>query len=205
MTNLISNLRSLNVLVLHPRDSDADDLVQQLNRIGCNVEALWPWPENLPQAVDVVFVEVREVIPQGLSKLFSAKPEQRPTLIGLIGYENPSVLVELLDLGVQTVIPKPLRAFGVLSSLMMARSAWQERLDALRNEEKLRQKLEHIHIITEAKFILMRHHRINEKEAYKVIRSHAMTRRSSTIEIANAIINADGLLSNLAIGSKEDG
>lgn len=204
MTNLISNLRSLNVLVLHPRDSDADDLVQQLNRIGCNVEALWPWPENLPPGVDVVFVEVREVIPAGLSKLFSVRPEHRPTLIGLIGYENPSVLVELLELGVQTVIPKPLRAFGVLSTLIMARSSWQERLDALRNEEKLRQKLEHINIITEAKFILMRHHRINEKEAYKVIRSHAMTRRSSTIEIANAIINADGLLSNLATGPREE-
>lgn len=204
MNNLISNLRSLNVLVLHPRDSDADDLVQQLNRIGCSVELVWPLPEVLPAAVDVVFTEVKEAIPPGLSKLFSVRPEQRPTLIGLIGYENPSVLGGLLELGVQAVITKPFRAFGVLSALMMARHAWLERLEALRNEEKLRTKLEHINIITEAKFIVMRHHGINEKEAYKVIRSHAMSRRCSTIEIANAIINADGLLSKLVIASKED-
>ncbi len=202
MTNLISNLRSLNVLVLHPRDSDSDDLVQQLNRIGCSVEALWPLPETLPPAVDVVFVEVKEAIPPGLSKLFPARPEQRPTLIGLIGYENPSVLGGLLELGVQTVITKPFRAFGVLSSLMMARHAWLERLEALRNEEKLRTKLEHVHIITEAKFIVMRHHKVNEKDAYQVIRSHAMSRRCSTIEIANAIINADGLLSKLVTEPK---
>lgn len=204
MSNLISNLRSLNVLVLHPRDSDADDLVQQLNRIGCPVEAIWPLPDSLPPAVDVVFAEVKEAIPPGLSKLFSPRPDQRPTLIGLIGYENPSVLGGLLDLGVQTVITKPFRAFGVLSALMMARHAWLERLEALRNEEKLRTKLEHINIITEAKFIVMRHHKINEKEAYKVIRSHAMSRRCSTIEIANAIINADGLLSKLVVDPKDD-
>ena len=204
MTNLISNLRNLNTLVLHPRDQDSDDLVQQLNRIGCNVETLWPLPETLPGAVDVVFVEVKESIPPSLNKLFSLRPEQRPTMIGLIGYENPSVLGGLLGLGVQAVITKPFRAFGVMSVLMMARHAWMERLEAIRNEEKLKTKLENINIITEAKFIVMRHHKINEKEAYKVIRSHAMSRRSSTIEIANAIINADGLLSKLVIDSNDD-
>lgn len=203
MPDIISNLRSLNVLVLHPRDSDADDLIQQLNRIGCNVEALWPLPESLPSTVDIVFVEVKESIPPALAKLFSHRPDQRPTLIGLIGYENPSVLGCILELGVQALISKPLRAFGVLSSMMMARHAWQERIEAAQNEEKLRQKLEHVHIITEAKFILMRHHGINEKDAYRVIRSHAMSRRSSTIEIANAIINADGLLSKLVVEKKD--
>lgn len=58
----------------------------------------------------------------------------------------------------------------------MARSAWQERLDALRKEEKL----ERSNIITGAKLILMRRHRIN------------------------AIINADGLRSNLATGPWDD-
>lgn len=45
----------------------------------------------------------------------------------------------------------------------------------------------------------MRHHGINESEAYKVIRTHAMSRRTSTMDIANAIINADGLLNNFQL------
>ncbi len=196
---MIADLRNLNVLVLHPRDSDCDDLIQQIIRIGCNVESLWPLPESLPGNVDVVFVEIREAISPALGKLLSQRPDKRPTVIGIIGYENPSVLQGILDIEVQTVISKPLRAFGVLSCILMARRIWLAQLESHKTEEKLKQKLEHIQMITEAKFILMRHHNINEKEAYKIIRSHAMSRRTSTIEIANAIINADGLLSNLNV------
>ncbi|MFP1644308.1 ANTAR domain-containing response regulator [Pontitalea aquivivens] len=199
MTDLITSLRSLSVLVLHPRDSDADDLIQQLNRIGCSVETIWPPPETLPASVDVVFVEIKEAISPVLTRLLSPRPDQRPTLIGVIAYENPSVLAGILELDVQAVISKPLRAFGVMSSILMARRVWERQREALRAEEKLRQKLEQVQIITEAKFILMRHHGIDENEAYKIIRSHAMARRSSTVDIANAIINADGLLSTLKV------
>lgn len=199
MNNLIGDLRSLNVLILHSRDADCDDLIQQILRIGCNVEAIWPIPDSLPANVDVVFVEIRESVSPSLSKLLSQRPEKRPTVIGIIGYENPSVLEGILELDVQMVLSKPLRAFGVLSCILMARRNWLSRLEALRTEEKLKQRLEHIQRITEAKFILMRHHGINEKDAYKAIRSQAMSRRTSTLEIANAIINADGLLSNLTV------
>ncbi len=197
MTDLIRSLRALNVLVLHPRDSDADDLIQQLNRIGCNVETIWPLPEALPSSVDLVFVEIKETLTPALPRLFVVRPELRPALIGIIAYENPSVLGGILEMGVHAVISKPLRAFGVMSSMLMARRVWEQQLNSLRSEEKLKQKLEQIQTITEAKFILMRHHDIGEDEAYKIIRSQAMARRCSTGEIAAAIINADGLLSNL--------
>ena len=199
MTDLISSLRNLNVLVLHPRDADADDLIQQINRIGCNVEHLWPPPDVQLPLVDVIFVEIKESVSPALAKILAGRAEQKPTLVGIIAYENPSVLAGILDLDVHAVLSKPLRAFGVLSNLLMARRTWKMQQEAHKTEEKLRQKLEQIQTITEAKFILMRHHGIDEQEAYKVIRSHAMTRRSSTVEIATAIINADGLLNNLKV------
>lgn len=202
MLSLISSLRSLNVLVLHPRNVDADDLIQQLNRIGCSVESLWPLPDTLPEATDVAFVEVKEAVPPSLHKLFSMRSEHRPALIGLVSYENPSVLSGLLELGVQAVVSKPLRASGVLSSLVVARHAWLQRIEFLKAEEKLRLKLEQVNIITQAKFILMRHHGIDEDEAYKTIRSHAMARRTSTVDIANAIINADDVLNKLTSTKK---
>lgn len=199
MTDLINDLRNLNVLVLHPRDADADDLIQQVNRIGCSVDALWPLPENLPAGVDLVFVEVKESVSPELTRLLSNNVLTRPTVIGIIGYENPSVLQGMLDLSVQTVLSKPLRAFGVMGSMLMARRIWHEKREDLRNVEKIKLKLEDVQAITEAKFILMRHHGINDKDAYNVIRSHAMSRRTSTRDIANSIINADGLLNNFQI------
>lgn len=202
--SMIGDLRNLNVLVLHPRDSDCDDLIQQIMRIGCNVDSAWPLPRHLPANVDVVFAEIRESISPALGKLLSQRSDKRPTVIGIISYENPSVLQGMLDLEVQTVISKPLRAFGVLSSILMARRVWLDQQKAVKNEEKLKQKLENIQIITEAKFILMRHHGINEEDAHKVIRSHAMSRRTSTFEIASAIINADGLISELNVRTKTE-
>lgn len=202
MLNLISSLRSLNVLVLHPRNVDSDDLIQQINRIGCSVESLWPLPDTLPEGTDVAFVEVQESVPPSLRKLFSMRPELRPVLIGLVSYENPSVLKGLLELGVQSVISKPLRASGVLSSLLVARHAWLQRIESMKAEEKLRLKIDHVNTITQAKFILMRHHSIDENESYKIIRSHAMARRTSTLEIANAIINADDVLNNITSNKK---
>lgn len=199
MTDLINDLRNLNVLVLHPRDADADDLIQQVNRIGCSVDALWPLPENLPAGVDLVFVEVKESVSPELTRLLSNNVLTRPTVIGIIGYENPSVLQGMLDLSVQTVLSKPLRAFGVMGSMLMARRIWHEKREDLRNVEKIKLKLEDVQAITEAKFILMRHHGINDKDAYNVIRSHAMSRRTSTRDIAHSIINADGLLNNFQI------
>ncbi|TQM90091.1 AmiR/NasT family two-component response regulator [Roseinatronobacter monicus] len=196
---MIAEVRTLNVLVLHPRDSDCDDLMQQVVRIGCKVETLWPVPESLPTNVDVVFIEIREAISPALARLFLQRLERRPTVIGIIGYENPSVMQCMLNLDVHAVISKPLRAFGVLSCILLARRVWQTQIDSFKTEEKLKLKLENIQKITEAKFILMRLHTINDQDAYKIIRSHAMSRRTSTIEIANAIINADGLLSNLNV------
>lgn len=198
MTDLIRTLRSLNVRVLHPRDSDADDLIQQINRIGCNVETIWPAPDTLPPSVDVVFVEIKESISPALTRLLSPRPDL-PTVIGLIAYENPSVLAGILELEFQAVISKPLRAFGVMSTIVMARRVWERQRESTKSEEKMRLKLEQVQTITEAKFILMRHHNISEQDAYKVIRSQAMARRLSTAEIALAIINADGLLNNLKI------
>lgn len=198
MTDLIRTLRSLNVRVLHPRDSDADDLTQQINRIGCSVETIWPAPDTLPPSVDVVFAEIKESISPALTRLLSPRPDL-PTVIGLIAYENPSVLAGILELELQAVISKPLRAFGVMSTIVMARRVWERQRESSKSEEKMRLKLEQVQTITEAKFILMRHHNISEQDAYKVIRSQAMARRLSTAEIALAIINADGLLNNLKI------
>ncbi|MCC5859616.1 MAG: ANTAR domain-containing protein [Ectothiorhodospiraceae bacterium] len=197
-SNIIKDLRALRVLVLHPRDAHAQELLQQVTRIGCRAEALWPLPDRLPEAADVVFVEVNETRQQALQRLFDDSAMSRPTLIGIAGYENPSVLQGLLDLRVDAVVTKPLRAYGVLSSIVMARRIWHEFRSVEKKIDKLKSKIDNIQKITQAKFILMRLHRIGEEEAYRRIRSQAMSKRTTTADIAQAIINADGILGNIS-------
>jgi AmiR/NasT family two-component response regulator len=55
----LRDLRSLKVAVFHPDDADGMQLTQQLQRIGCQVQAFWPPMPVLPPGLDVVFLAVR--------------------------------------------------------------------------------------------------------------------------------------------------
>ena len=200
-SNIIKTIRNLRVLVIHPRDSDAEQLIQQVRRIGCQTEALWPVPVDVPEHADVIFVEITENPGKQLLKLTNKTNRERPTLIGLVSYENPSVLESMLDMNVDAVLSKPLRPSGVLSSMVLARRIWQDFHRSDRELRKLKDKVKNIQTLSQAKFILMRLHRISEDEAYDIIRSQAMTKRTTTVEIALAIINADGILGNISMRS----
>ncbi|MDZ7810536.1 MAG: ANTAR domain-containing protein [Arhodomonas sp.] len=197
-SNIIKSIRNLRVLVLHPRDSHAEQLLQQVRRIGCQAEAIWPLPERLPEHVDMVFVEVTESPSRALHQLVEKDVEERPTVIGVVSYENPSVLEALLEMRADAVLTKPLRPSGVLSSMVLARRIWEDFRRSQRALNKLKAKVKNTQTVSQAKFILMRLHQIPEDEAYSIIRSQAMAKRATTVEIAQAIINADGILGNIS-------
>src|SRR6056297_439953 len=113
MHDLIRDLRDQTVLLVHPRDRSADELLQQVNRIGCSFDHMWPVPRALPNKFDIVFVDVTDQSSSDL-KAFLDKREHPVTIIAMIGYENPSVLDEILEIGAHSVLMKPVRAAGVL-------------------------------------------------------------------------------------------
>ncbi|ARE83002.1 aliphatic amidase regulator [Roseovarius mucosus] len=196
MHDLIQDLRDQNVLLVHPRDRSADELLQQVNRIGCSFEHMWPLPRTLPDKFDMVFVDVTDQSPQEL-KAFLDRRERPITTIAIVGYENPSTLDVILEIGAHSVLMKPVRAAGVLSSMLMARRFQSEQMRYEKDLSKLREKLENVQKVNDAKFILMRHRGITEREAYDLIRKQAMAKRTTTTEIAQSIINAESILSNM--------
>ncbi|MDZ7711069.1 MAG: ANTAR domain-containing protein [Roseovarius sp.] len=196
MHELIRDLRDQNVLLIHPRDRSADELLQQVNRIGSSFEHTWPVPHALPDKFDMVFIDVTDQSACAL-KGFLEKREKPITIIAILGYENPSVLEVIFKIGAHAVLMKPVRAAGVLSSMLMARRFHSEQLRFEKDLTKLREKLENVQKVNDAKFILMRHRRITEREAYELIRKQAMAKRTTTTEIAQSIINAESILSNM--------
>jgi hypothetical protein len=50
----IKDLRDVSVLVMHPDDEDGRNLIEQLQRIGCQVRVQWPIPERLSAEADVI-------------------------------------------------------------------------------------------------------------------------------------------------------
>lgn len=200
-SQILNGIRSLRAMVVHPPDSHARELVNQLQRIGCRTETLWPPPRAIPEHVDILFLEVKETVPDVVFRMLHDLGDARPTVVGLAGYENPSVLQSVLDLKVEAVITKPMRPYGVLTSIVMARRIWEERRRLDEKIRKLNEKVRNAQKVNRAKFILMNLHKISEEEAYRRIRSQAMTKRTTTVEIAQAIINADGILGNIGGGS----
>ncbi len=64
---ILRDLRSLKVVVIHPQDQDGEELLAQLQRIGCDVEVCWPRLDCLPFGTGLVFMAMR---PETLSVNF---------------------------------------------------------------------------------------------------------------------------------------
>lgn len=189
----LKELRQLRVAVVHPDDADGRMLAQQLQRIGCQVQALWPPPPSLPEGTDVVFLAVR---PDPLPLHFSwTQGEEAPTTIAVVNYENPTIVSAVLELQVQAILPSPIRSFGLLSTLVLARRNHKESRQQQQHIAKLQARLLGQRRVAEAKAILMQTHGVGEDQAYDMMRTQAMSRRSSIEDIAQAIVHASEILS----------
>jgi AmiR/NasT family two-component response regulator len=180
---ILRDLRGLRVLVVHPPDSEGVALVEHLRRIGCGVDAVWPIPEAAGSA-DVLVLAIEHGSRTAVQRLLRACDGIRPTVIGVVGYEDPSILQIVLDAGAHAVIERPVRPFGLLTQLTIARSLWMAQRDAARQVQNIQR----------AKAILMAMNGMTEAEAHDTIRRQAMSKRIALEEMALAIINANELL-----------
>lgn len=200
-SSLIQNLRNTRVAVVHPRDQDGDDLVRQLQRIGCQVQMVWPPPAQLPQPLDAVFFlldrDTKSSMPWRMADLQIAH-------IAIVDYENPTALKALLDSSAHGVLVRPIRASGVLSNLVLALSmrGYESRL--LAKISKLEDTLRTRREIEKATRLLMNLRNLSEDDAYQFIRKQATAKRVPMGTIAGSIINAHAMLAELSRDGEAD-
>jgi AmiR/NasT family two-component response regulator len=182
------------VLVVHPPDSERVRLVEHLRRIGCMAETQWPVPETWTGGCDVMLLAVEHDVRSDIQRLLKSTDGPRPTLIAIVGYEDPSTLQLVLEAGAVAVIERPIRPFGLLTNLTIARSIWLEKRETEKRIRKLERKLSGLQRIQKAKSILMDGQGLSEADAYESIRRQAMAKRLSMDDMAAAIIHANELL-----------
>jgi len=180
-------LRGLKVTVLHPLDREIEELLRHLKRIGCQTETHWPPPATLAASTSVVFFAIT---PEGPLVPLPRVAEPAPALVAIVDYESPSAIKGLLESEAHSFITKPIRASGIVSSLLIARSlhGYQSRLLAkvVKLEETLRSRRE----IERATRILMDMKRLDEDAAYQLIRSQATSQRLGMGAVARSVITA---------------
>ncbi|WP_279482345.1 ANTAR domain-containing response regulator [Aureimonas sp. SK2] len=193
---LMDGLRGSRVLVIHPRDREGDMLLDQLRRFGCEVVGLWPTPSVLPTNFDTVFLLIE-------ADQSVTVPDERPTLIAIVDYENPTILRKALDVSAEGVVNKPLRAFGILSALVLARAqhGYVARLNA--KVTKLEETLKARRDIDKAVKILMGLKKLEEPECYELLRQQATQRRLPMADVARGIIQAQEALGGFGLLGSE--
>lgn len=196
VSQFIRDLKGLRIQVIHAPDKEGRALVEHLHRIGCKCEATWPLPDALLPNCDVVFISVDQERRHDILKLCGslANDNTSPTLIAVTSYEDPGTLQVVLECGALAVVERPIRPFGLLSSLTIARSLWSERQEFAKRIRKLERKLSGNNKIQKAKTILMDTQGLSEDDAYATIRHQAMAKRIPMDDLATAIINAYELL-----------
>lgn len=191
----LKDLREIEVVVVHPPDEDGKMILDQLGRIGCRNALTWPPPDALPAQFDVAFIGLFFDHQEEIKAMLKRTEKPGPTIIGVVNYENPAMLQLLLDLNATAATSKPVKSFGVLTNLVVARAIWQQQLVDKEQIERLEQKIKGHKVVAKAKSILMEMHNLNECDAHKVLREQAMSKRISIDDMAHAVISASELLS----------
>jgi AmiR/NasT family two-component response regulator len=192
LSDSLRDLRSLRICVFHPRDQDGARLTQQLQRIGCNVHAFWPPLASPPPGTDVVFIALCPDILIALDDWYT--DDETPPTIAVINYENPTVMEAMLRIDAKAVVTSPIRSFGLLSALVLAREIGRERKKLRKRILRLEEKLGSARKVSEAQDILCRQRGVSKDEAYRIMREQAMAKRMTVEDIASAIINAKDIL-----------
>ena len=190
---IINDLRSLRGLIVYPKSTEGEELWEHLTRIGCEIQTCWPPPKEIPKNIDVVFLFVRPIV-EG-DYLFNWNTEN-PTavLIGIVDYENPSMLEKVLSLQAQAVIGLPLKPFGILANIMLSVTNYRRESKLNARLTRVNSKTKAYRDIDKAKSFLMNSRNITEESAYEFIRVQAMNKRTTIEAMALAIINAGELL-----------
>lgn len=193
ISDLIRNVRKLRILLLHPGGPEGKDLLEHLNRIGCQVSISWPPPDTVPTGTDVVLVAVREIVEGNVAFHWDAdKPVA--SLIAIVDYENPLIVERVLRLGAQTVIGLPLQPLGILANLLLSATNFDQTRKLRLRIERLSSRLKANRDVSTAMSIIMQTHGVAEREAYELLRSQAMMRRTTIESTAAAIIQASDVL-----------
>jgi len=193
---LYEDLRSISVVVVYPPGEDRDVLLEQIKRIGCRLTIVWPFPPTPPVGADVVMFQVSQEL-EGSSGWRAT--EVSSTLIALSDYESPTNLKLLLDTHAHGVITRPFRSSGILSTLVLARSAqgFQGRLQS--KVRKLEETIKARRQIEKALRMLMDDQGMNEQQAYEHMRSRATSLRLTVAEVSSMIIEAQEAMEKLGL------
>jgi two-component system, response regulator / RNA-binding antiterminator len=169
------------------RDAGHDHVttVHDLNGIAAKIAVLDP---------DVIVIDIETPNRDVLESLFTlSRAVQRPVAM-FVDRSDQAMMEAAIDAGVSAYVVNGLAQDRVKPILDMAVSRFNAFSRLQRELAEARSELENRKVIDRAKAILMKSRRINEPEAYRLLRTTAMNQNRSIYEVAQSLVVAAGLL-----------
>lgn len=186
--SVLRQIRSLQVVVIHPQDQDGEELSAQLHRIGCKVLTYWPELKVLPPDAGLILLAVRpETL--GIEYPWIGQPST-PPVIPVVTYESPITIEAVLQLNAFTTIASPVRSFGLLTAIAVSLMQHKARDSREHYIQRLEQKSAKQRVVQQAKQIIMEGRGLSEDEAYSLLRDQSMLKRANIEDIAHNIVEA---------------
>jgi AmiR/NasT family two-component response regulator len=180
MINGTPNFTGWQAIILAEEDGNTERLNRQFGLFGMRVSRQWA-PMAATTHADLVIVDAD----RGWDELLPWSGIRPPCpVVALLGSEAPGRIAWALRHGAGAIIAKPVAASAVYPALVLALSIHEERIEAERQVAHLEERLRLRPIVFAAMARLKAERRIDDEQAYAILRDCAMRRRLPVEQIA---------------------
>jgi response regulator NasT len=138
---------------------------------------------------DVVVFDIHLPRMNGLDALRQIYQERIVAAVAITADRDQDLVRRALEEHVLAYLVKPIEAHQLGPALLVAWARFDELRQLNDENASLRQNLQNRKTIERAKGVLMKRHRWSEAEAFRRLQRGAMNRRTTMIELAQAVLN----------------
>ena len=138
---------------------------------------------------DVVVFDIHLPQQTGLSALRQIYQEKIVAAVAITADRDQDLVRRALEEHVLAYLVKPIEAHQLGPALLVAWARFEELRQLANENDTLKQNLQNRKTIERAKGVLMKRHRWSEQEAFRRLQRGAMNRRTTMVDLAQAVLN----------------
>ncbi len=194
MANATATLPALKIVLVEDDETVRLWLKQTLEQMGHQVIGEAATGNDMVRTVlalepEVVVFDIHLPQQTGLSALRQIYQERIVAAVAITADRDQDLVRQALEEHVLAYLVKPVEAHQLAPALLIAWARFEELRELTTENASLRQTLQNRKIIERAKGALMKRYRWSEAEAFRRLQRGAMNRRTTMIQLAQAVLN----------------
>lgn len=187
----LKKLAELDAVVVAQPSDELKAVLAELQAMRINVRHVWPAPNVMPQATDLLICGYMT----DLAQRFAWLPGSPAAALMVLLPRDAEIDIDALVAAVpDSVLPLPAGPAAIRANVTLAFNQFRYGQRIRAKIDRLEENIRSLRVVERAKAILMARRKISDAEAYEAIRQLAMTKRVPAATIAAAIVDTTELL-----------